>query len=399
MIKVLKFGGTSVSNTDKLKDIAKYLKKRVHNNEKLIVVVSAMGNETNELIKLANELGTLNNNSRELDLLLATGEIKTISLLTMALEKIGVKATSLRASQIGIITDGEYQEAKIKSINDEVIKEKLKSYDCLIVAGFQGVNEDNEVVTLGRGGSDTSAVAIASRLGVDCEIYTDVKGIYSIDPRLVPNAKKLDKITYEEMNELASLGANVMHNRSIMIAQKYNTQIYVAKSLSNEKGTYIMNDINENNVVSAIAVQKNVLSTSISFKSMINLEEYIMDKLTTNKINIDMISQVYFENETNLAFSCDLTDKNKLQAVINDLSKNKDIYNIKTTQYAKVSLVGSGMRDSYGVVSRVFKVLKEHKITSYQITTSEISISLLIKDDKLPVLTKALTKEFNLEEK
>ncbi len=399
MVNVLKFGGSSVSDTIKIKAIADYLKKRVNNMEKLVVVVSAMGNETNELIKLATEIGDVSSNSKELDILLSIGEIKTISLLTMALEKIGVKSTSLSASQIGIITEGDFQEAKIKSINDKFINQNLKKYDCLIVAGFQGVNEKNEVVTLGRGGSDTSAVAIASKLGVDCEIYTDVEGIYAIDPRIFPNAKKLSHITYEEMNELASLGANVMHNRSIMVAQKYNTKIYVAKSLSNRKGTYIMNDINENNVISAIAIQENVLSTSISFKSGVNLEEYIMNLLTANKINIDMISQVYFQEETNLAFSCDLKDQDKLQKVISKLSENEDVYAIKKKQYTKASLVGSGMRDAYGVVSRVFKILKINKITPYQITTSEISISLLIDDDKVQKLAKELIQEFDLEAK
>ncbi len=398
MIRVLKFGGTSVATPEKLKQIADYLKQRVATDEQLIVVVSAMGDETDNLMKLAREVG-IEKNSRELDNLLSTGELKTISLLTLALQSVGVKSQSVTGIQMNLQAIGDFQNGKVLDIDESLFSEKLKDFDCLIVAGFQGVNENNEVVTLGRGGSDTTAVAIAAKLGCECEIYTDVDGVYATDPRLYPRAKKLDYITYDEMNELSTLGASVMHNRSMMIAKKYNVKVYVAQTLSKTKGTYIMNkNMMEQNVITALAVQKDVISTSINLQSTSLLETKIMKLLTDQKINVDMISQVYFEDTTNLAFTCENQDETQLKLALNTITDLVGINKIEFKKYTKVSLVGTGMRDAYGVVNQVFAVLNGASIKFYQVTTSEISISLLIDNTNLLDAINLLMHEFELEE-
>ncbi len=400
MIKVLKFGGSSVATPEKINAIAEYLYKRICKGEKLVVVASAMGKETDILIKLANEVSK-KPVGRELDQLLVTGEIRTVALMAMALNNLGAKAMSLKADQLGIHAKGDYQNAKIHDIDIDFIKENLNEYDALIVAGFQGVNYKNELVTLGRGGSDTSAVAIAGSLGVACEIYTDVDGIYSTDPRICPIAKKLDYISYEEMNELSSLGATVMHNRSITLASKFNIDIYVGKTLSKERGTVIMNkDKNtmEQNVVTAVATEKEVFSISIRFESGSDIDNIIMQHIAESKINIDMISQVYFEQETNFAFTCSQDDADKVSEIISKIKENKAIKHIQTKSYAKLSIVGLGMRDASGVVGRVFNALRDSKVNFYQVTTSEITISMLIKKEDLNVAVNSIVNEFGVVE-
>lgn len=401
MIKVLKFGGTSVATPEKINAIADYLKGRVEKDEKLVVVVSAMGKETDLLQDLAKQVAK-NPNGREYDQLLSTGEIRTTSLLSLSLNEKDIKSISFTGPQLGIFTTGEYQNSTIAEIDVDFIHKKLKNYDILIVAGFQGVNEEGDITTLGRGGSDTTAVAIASTLGVDCEIYTDVEGIYATDPRLCPNAKKIDYISYEEMNELSSLGAGVMHNRSITIANKYKINIYVAKTLSETSGTYIMdknqiyNKTIEENVVTAVAVERNVLSVSVRFPEEERLSFYLMDLLAEHKVNIDMVSQVKNSNETGLAFTCGSEFYEKIETISNILKNNESISNVETNKYAKISLVGLGMRTASGVVGRVFKVLHTAEIGYHQITTSEISISLLVDMDNLQQAVNILMIEFGM---
>ncbi len=396
MIRVLKFGGTSVATTEKINEIAKYLHNRVKQSEKLIVVASAMGKETDELLTLANKV-TSNIDGRELDQLLTTGEIRTVSLMAMCLNGLGTKALSLTADQVGIKVKGDYQNARIEKIDINFIEEKLKEYDILVISGFQGVNSNHELVTLGRGGSDTTAVAIAGTLGVECEIYTDVDGIYATDPRICPNAKKLDKISYEEMNELSSLGANVMHNRSISIASKYNIDVYVAKTLSNEKGTLITGEnMLEKNEVTAIATESQVLSISIRFETGSDIDKLVINMVTENKINIDMISQVYFKKETNFAFTCNKEDYKKIEDIIKVVKSNEKVKNIQINEYAKLSMVGTGMRDTYGVVGRVFKTLSDNNVDYYQVTTSEISITILIEKEKLQKAVNCIMEQFEL---
>ncbi len=398
MIKVVKFGGSSVATPEQINAIAEYLYKRVNKGEKLVVVASAMGKETDVLIRLAKEV-TEEPAGREFDQLLVTGEIRTVALMAMSLNKLGAKAKSLTADQIGLVANGDYQNAKIEKINVDYIRDEFEKYDVLVVAGFQGVNDRHELVTLGRGGSDTTAVAIAGELGVDCEIYTDVDGIYATDPRLCPTAKKLDYISYEEMNELSSLGANVMHNRSITLASKFNINVYVGKTLSDERGTLIMNkNMMEQNVVTAIAAEKDVVSISIRFETGADIDHIVMQMITESRINIDMISEVYFENETNFAFTCSQEDAVKVGEIISVLRQNEAVKNIQSKSYAKVSVVGLGMRDTYGVVARAFKTLRDFRINFYQVTTSEISISMLIEKEVLESAVNCLMNEFGVTE-
>ncbi len=403
MIKVLKFGGSSVATPSKIKDIANYLKTRVSNGEKLVVVVSAMGKETNELVALAKDVVDTPS-GREFDQLLAIGEIKTTALMAMCLNSLELTAKSFTASQLGIHTVGEFQSSKIENISKENIEQALETNDVLVVAGFQGVNKHNDMTTLGRGGSDTSAVAIAAVLGVDCEIYTDVDGVYTTDPRICPNARKIDYISYEEMNELSSLGAKVMHNRSITVASKYDVNVYVGKTLSKEKGTWIMNrnklPMVESNIVTAVAVEEDVLSTSFKITTSPELEKYIIDIASNHKVNIDMVSKVYFAEETNLAFTCSNAEENKLNAALNEINNNEKakahILKCNTKIYNKLSLVGLGMKDATGVVGRLFDTLSESNIKFYQVTTSEISISLLIDKENTKEAVYVVMKEFGV---
>ncbi len=398
MIKVLKFGGSSVATPEQINNIAEYLHKRIKGGEKLVVVASAMGKETDVLIRLAKEVSP-NPSGRELDQLLVTGEIRTVALLAMSLNNLGVKAKSFNADQIGLYAEGDYQNAKIHEIDVDYIRGQFETYDALIVAGFQGVTKNHELITLGRGGSDTSAVAIAGKLGVDCEIYTDVDGIYATDPRLCPSAKKLDYISYEEMNELSSLGANVMHNRSITLASKFNINVYVGKTLSDERGTLIMNkEMMEQNAVTAVAAEKDVVSISIRFETSAQIDHVVMDLITDNKINIDMISEVYFDNETNFAFTCSQDDAVKVGEIISVIRQNPAVKHIETKSYSKLSLVGLGMRDTYGVVGRTFKALRDQRIKFTQVTTSEISITMLIEKVDLERAVNCVMTEFGVTE-
>ncbi len=398
MIKVLKFGGSSVATPEQINAIAEYLHKRIKEGEKLVVVASAMGKETDVLIKLAKDVSK-NPSGRELDQLLVTGEIRTVALLAMSLNNIGAKAISLTADQVGLYAAGDYQNAKIHEIDVDYIREQFEIYDALIVAGFQGVNQNHELITLGRGGSDTSAVAIAGKLGVDCEIYTDVDGIYATDPRLCPTAKKLDRISYEEMNELSSLGANVMHNRSITLANKFNINVYVGKTLSEKRGTLIMNkDMMEQNVVTAVAAERDVLSISIRFETAAQIDHVVMDLITEKKINIDMISEVYFDCETNFAFTCSQEDATKVGEIIDFINQNPAVKHVEIKSFAKLSLVGLGMRDTYGVVGRTFKALRNQKIKFTQVTTSEITITMLIEKEDLERAVQCVMTEFGVAE-
>ncbi len=398
MVKVLKFGGSSVATPEQINAIAEYLKKRINGGEKLVVVASAMGKETDVLIRLANEVSD-NPRGRELDQLLVTGEIRTVALLALSLNNIGVKAKSFTADQLGFMAEGDYQNAKIQEIDADYIREQLETFDVLVVAGFQGVNKYHELVTLGRGGSDTSAVAIAGKLGVDCEIYTDVDGIYATDPRICPTAKKLDYISYEEMNELSSLGANVMHNISITLASKFNIIVYVGKTLSDKRGTLIMNTgMMEQNAVTAVAAEKDVVSISIRFDTAAQIDHVVMDLITDNKINIDMISEVYFDNETTFAFTCSQDDAVKVGEIISVIRQNPAVKHIEIKSFAKLSLVGLGMRDTYGVVGRTFRVLRDQRIKFTQVTTSEISITMLIEKEDLERAVNCVMTEFGVTE-
>ncbi len=394
MYRVLKFGGTSVADTSKIKAIANYLNNRKQENEKYVIVASAMNKNTDLLIELANDVST-NVNSREYDQLLSIGEQQTIALLSMAINDLGLRAISLTASQIGIEAYGEYSKAKIKSISKELINKYFEDHDVLVVAGFQA-RIDDDVVTLGRGGSDTSAVAIASILNCTCEIYTDVNGIYSIDPRLRAKAKQLQQIDIDEMCELSSLGANVMHNRSIFLAKKFKTPIYVGKSLSDQEGTYIMENILEQNVVSGISCDRDVINISLSGHEHLNSK--MLDLLSKRDVNIDMVSQLAFMNQNMLAFSALKADSQIIDQILNEIQEDHDVTVVKQNNLCKLSLVGTAMREESGVINKIYKCLKDNDIPIIQTSTSEITISVLIKQPMLEQALEVLSIQFELEE-
>ncbi|MGL5962092.1 MAG: aspartate kinase [Cetobacterium sp.] len=397
---VKKFGGSSVSTVEKIKDIAKDIAKKFKNGDEIIIVVSAMGKTTNALIKLAKEISQ-NPDIRELDSLLSTGEQQTTTLLSMALKEEGLKAISLTGAQAGIRTSGVHTKNKIEGIKVERIEKSLKDGTIVIVAGFQGINEDGDITTLGRGGSDTSAVALAAALKCECEIYTDVVGIFGVDPRVYKNAKKLDKISYEEMMEMANLGAGVMETRAVEIGKKYGVKIYVGQTLSSETGTYICDgcEITEKKDVTGISINKNVI--------MINLENFIgnpkniatiFNHLAKNSVNVDMISQnEIFNPKGSIGFTCPLTDEEFLNDSLEDI--RKELPNIvvnKRTGVIKISLIGIGMISNFGVAAKVFDTLASINEEFYQCTTSEISISLIIKEDEEMKVVEKLAEVFSI---
>lgn len=398
-VTVLKFGGTSVGTIEKIKEISLYLKSRTQSDEKLIVVVSAMGKTTDSLLGQAAEI-TSNPDVRELDTLLAVGEQNTISLMAINLNHIGVAARSLTGMQAGIKTFGKHTKSKIADINPDFLLEQLDEFDVLVIAGFQGFNENQEITTLGRGGSDTSAVALASAIGAPCEIYTDVTGVFGTDPRLYPDAKQLRQVSYEEMLELSALGAGVLETRCVEIAKNYHVPIYIAKTLSETKGTWIMEntDLLEKKVVTGVALDKNILHVTLTCEDCSsNFVEELFNQLDEEGVNIDMISQVVFDRMINISFTCKKTDEHFLNTVINNLSNGfPTIKKHIRDNCSKVSIVGSGMRDVSGVAARAFRLLCKHNITFYQVTTSEISISYAIDEDLSEEAVRLLCSEFNI---
>lgn len=397
---VKKYGGSSVATVEKIKNIAKDIANNRKHGDEIVIVVSAMGKTTDELIKLAKEISNTPD-VRELDSLLSIGEQQSISLLSMALKELGCKAISLTGAQAGIKTVGVHTKTKIESIKTERIEESLKSGHVVIVAGFQGINENGDITTLGRGGSDTSAVALAAALNCDCEIYTDVSGIYSIDPRVYKNAKKLNKISYEEMMEMANLGAGVMETRAVEIGKKYGVRIYVGQTLGVETGTYICDnsEIIEKKVVTGISINKNVIMVNLeSFSAIPKNITLIFNKLAEKGVNVDMISQNEVgSTKGSLGFSCPLTDEHFLDNALKEISeKIPEIKVTKRKEVAKISLVGIGMISHFGVAAKVFEVLSDNNTTFYQCTTSEISISLIIKEEDTIEVVEKLAETFSI---
>ncbi|MBV4425214.1 aspartate kinase [Clostridium tyrobutyricum] len=398
-IVVQKYGGSSVSTVEKIKNIAKTVIDRKKSGNSMVVVVSAMGDTTDELIDLANQV-TDNPDKRELDALLSTGEMRSAALLAMAIKASGEDAISYTAYQIGIKTSGQYGKSLIEDINKDRLKKGIDDGKIIIVAGFQGINEEGNITTLGRGGSDTTAVAIAAKLDGVCEIYTDVDGIYSVDPREYKKARKLDEIDYEEMLELSSLGAQVMHPRSIELGQKYNIPIYVGLSNSKIKGTIIKGESNmnmENKPVTGVATSDDDVAVTIkNINGEINLISNLFESIASKKINIDMISQTApIDDKINISFTI---PKLELDECLNIL---KDHCNVKTQvdvdeDITKFSIVGIGMKTTSGVAAKMFKLFRENNIQVKMITTSEIRVTCAIKhEDKLRTV-KIVAKEFNL---
>lgn len=397
---VVKYGGSSVATIEKITSIAKYISELKKEFNEIVVVASAMGKTTDELIKKAKEI-TPNPNTRELDSLLSTGEQQTVALLAMALNSIEIDAISLTGIQAGIKTVGIHTKSKIKSIDKDKLEKYLNENKVVIVAGFQGFDEFGDITTLGRGGSDTSAVALAATLGCECRIYTDVDGIYNVDPRLYPDAKRLEKISYEEMMEMAHLGAGVMETRAVEIGKKFGVPIFVGKSLSQEGGTYIVDKsfILEEKLVTGVSIRKEIIvTTTLNVVYSPNKVAKIFSILNNYGVNIDMIAQnIGKDNKFELSFSSIPSESYLLEKAIAEIKINfPEVMIEHRDNLSMLSLVGVGMINNSGIAGKFFTALSNENIEFYQITTSEISISCSIKREDLELAIKATAKEFNL---
>ncbi|HHP0356757.1 TPA: aspartate kinase [Campylobacter lari subsp. concheus] len=399
MLIVQKYGGTSVGTLERIDEVAKRVAKSKKTCDKLVVVVSAMSGVTNELIDFAHHFSK-NPSGREMDMLLSSGERVTSSLLAIALNEMGLKATAFSGRNAGIITDDVYTKARIEHIDTTNINKALDEGYIVVVAGFQGIDRMGNVTTLGRGGSDLSAVALAGALNADlCEIYTDVDGVYTTDPRIEPKAKKLDKISYEEMLELASLGAKVLQNRSVELAKKLNVKLVTRSSFNENEGTIITKEENmEQALVSGIALDKNqarVTLRNIDDKPGIAAE--IFGTLANENINVDMIIQnVGVDGATNLGFT---VPENELDLATNAMKKVLGVNaNIETdSAVVKVSVVGVGMKSHSGVASAAFKALANENINIQMISTSEIKISVIVHEKYGELAVRVLHEVYKLD--
>ena len=403
---VQKYGGSSLANPDLIKNVAKRVASAHDRSDSVVATVSAMGNLTDDLLEIASEVSD-RPDPRELDVLLATGELQSCALVAMALRSIGKKAISLSGAQAGIRTDSSYGKAKISRLSPERIRHELGKDNIVIVAGFQGVTEESDITTLGRGASDLTAVALAAALKADrCEIYTDVDGIYTADPRMVPKAQKLDEIGFEEMLELASYGAK-MNPRSIELGMVYNVPILVASSFEDLAGTLIHAGADMNievgeirNRVRGIATEKEV--TKITVYSVIDrpgVAASLFKPLADADISVDVIVQnASVSGTTDLTFTVKSADLISAMDVVRAVSKDLGIKDVgHSTGLAKVSIVGTGMQDSPGYAAKMFSSLSESDINIEMITTSEIRITCLVKEEATADAAKALHEAFELD--
>ncbi len=397
---VQKYGGTSVGSIDKIKSVAKRVISEKEKGNDVIIVVSAMGKTTDKLIEMSKEISP-NPCKRDLDMLLSTGEQISISLLSMAFQEYGYDSVSLTGFQAGIVTKGSHTNNKILYIDIKKIQNYLSEGKIVVVAGFQGINEKGDITTLGRGGSDTTAVALAAKLECECNIYTDVEGIYAVDPRLYKEAKKLDAISYEEMMEMASLGAGVVETRAVEIGCKYKVPIYVASSSKNVKGTYIkeQDKIMEEKVITGLSVSNNIIMITVNnilFK-LKNIAE-IFEKVAKENINLDMISQTSpLNGRVNLSFTSSNEDLQIIKKVMSEVKEeDSELEVVIEENISKISLVGIGMMNQSGVTGRIFRALADNEIEFRQITTSEISISYTLDAINSEKAVNVLAKEFNL---
>jgi aspartate kinase len=381
---VMKFGGTSVGSLERIENAGRRVLKKLKEGYRVVVVSSAMAGETDRLINLAKQIEPIPP-ERELDMLLATGEQQAIALFAMTLQKLGVPAVSLCGWQVPVITDGVHTKARVQKIGVQRLKNLISEGYVPVVAGFQGVSENWEITTLGRGGSDLSAVALAYALGADCEIYTDVEGVFTADPRLVPNARKIPVISYEEMLEMASLGAKVMQARSIEFAMKYNVRIHVRSSFSEAEGTWIVpeEEVMEKSVVRAITLDRNESRiTVVRVPDRPGIAYKIFKALGDAHIVVDMIVQnVSHQGYTDMSFTVNKADAPKAEQIVKKVAHEIGAQEVvRDDRIAKVSVVGIGMRSSYGTAAKMFEVLYKNGINIMAISTSEIKISCLIED-------------------
>lgn len=399
---VQKYGGTSVGDVSKIKNIADKIIKTKAKGNKLVVVVSAMSDTTDVLIKLACEIAT-NPKEREMDALLSTGEIASAALLAMAINAKGQSAISLNGGQAGILTEDIYNKARIINIEPKRIKKELDLDNIVILAGFQGVNSFNDITTIGRGGSDTSAVAIAAALNADyCEIYTDVDGVYTADPRIVKNAKKLKTVSYAEMLELASLGAGVLHPRAVETAELHKIAIHVRSSFNDNEGTFIKeaNEMERQKSVVGVAYDDEIAKVNVfGIIDKPGMAGELFSLIGLAKINIDVIVQSSHKdkNTNDITFTLPKSDLEKAINVIQQMLETKHCHSLEhDLEVGKVSIVGVGMISSPGIAAKMFKALGDNGINIDLISTSEIKISCIIAKKDIEKAVNILHNEFNL---
>ncbi|MDA9628865.1 aspartate kinase [Pelagibacteraceae bacterium] len=397
---VMKFGGTSVAGTEKLSDIADIVIKEVKNN-KIIVVLSAMAGETNKLQSYLDDFGS--QYSLESDLVLTSGEQVTIGLLSAELKNKDIKSIPLLGWQIPIITDDSHEKAKILHINKKRIEKFFEKNDVIVLAGFQGISLDGEITSLGRGGSDTTAVAIASSVGAErCDIYTDVDGVYTTDPNIDQNAKKIPKMSYEEMLEMASAGSKVLHTRSVELAMKNNLTLQVLSSLTKETGTFIVDEkeLIEKEIVSGVSYSKNEAKVTISgILDKPGISAKIFSLMTENNINVDMIVQNISQDgiSANITFTISQKDFDLTKSVIEKNHNNLQYKSLSLDKnVAKISVIGMGMMSQAGVAEKMFKTLAKNEINILAISTSEIKISVLIEEKHTNIAVKSLHEAYKL---
>jgi aspartate kinase len=400
---VQKFGGTSVGTIERIEQVAAKVAKFHAQGHQMVVVVSAMSGETNRLIALAKQIQDTPT-PRELDVLVSTGEQVTIALLCMALHKVGLKARSYTGNQVRILTDSSFTKARIQEIDDHRMRADLEEGCVVVVAGFQGVDADGNITTLGRGGSDTTGVALAAALKADeCQIYTDVDGVYTTDPRVVDTARRLDRITFEEMLEMASLGSKVLQIRSVEFAGKYNVPLRVLHSFQDGPGTLITledSSTMENPAISGIAFNRDEAKlTVVGIPDTPGVAYQILGPIGDANVEVDVIVQnVAQDNTTDLTFTVHRNELAKAEAILKDIAAKLGAREVKTdAKIAKVSLVGVGMRSHAGVASKMFKALAQDNINIQMITTSEIKISVIVDEKYMELAVRSLHSAFELD--
>lgn len=402
MLVVKKFGGSSVADKERVFNVARRCIEDYEKGHDVVVVLSAMGKTTDGLIEKARDINA-NPSKREMDMLLVTGEQVSVSLMAMAMQALGVQAISLNASQVAMKTTSVYGSAKLRKIDTERIRHELDSRKIVIVTGFQGVNKYDDVTTLGRGGSDTTAVALAAALHADaCEIYTDVDGVYTADPRIVPNARKLSEVSYDEMLEFASLGAKVLHNRSVEMAKKFGVQLVVLSSMTRAEGTVVKEDARvERMLVSGVAVDRNVARISVmGVMDEPGIAFKVFTLLAKNHVNVDIIIQSVGRDDTkDISFTVARTD---LTEALRLLNENKQALTAKSVEYdenvAKLSIIGAGMTSNPGVAAKMFSSLYGINVNIKMIATSEIRITVLVDEADANRAMRSVHDAFDLSE-
>ncbi|MBP5265784.1 MAG: aspartate kinase [Lachnospiraceae bacterium] len=398
MLIVKKFGGSSVANKERIFNVANRCIEDYKKGNKVVVVLSAMGDTTDELIEQAEAINP-NAPKREMDMLLSCGEQMSVAYMAMAMASLGVPAISLNAFQVAMHTTSAYSAAKFKRVDTERINNELDAGKIVIVTGFQGINKFDDITTLGRGGSDTTAVALAAALRADaCEIYTDVDGVYTADPRVVPNAHKIEEISYDEMLELATLGAKVLHNRSVEMAKKYGVQLVVRSSLNNSEGTIVKEVANvESMLVSGVAVDKKAVRIAvIGLKNEPGIAFKLFDLLAKNNINVDVILQSIGREDTkDISFTVSEEQASDAMRVLKENQERLTIQKIEEEEnVAKLSIVGAGMQTHAGVAAKMFEALYSVGVNIRMIASSEIRVTVLIDVDDVDIAMKAVHDKF-----